>query len=114
MIFHITARSLWQAAQLLGEYRAASLELEGFIHCSEAAQVLWVANQFYRGTSDLMLLQIDPAKLLAELRYDEIETGERFPHLYGPVNLDAVVQAIAFPPGADGTFEFPTTSRDSE
>ncbi len=104
MIFHITPRSHWQQAQQVGEYRAASLETEGFIHCSKAEQVVWVANQFYRGVADLVLLQIDPAKLTAELRYDVIETGEQFPHLYGALNLDAVVQTIEFAPQADGTF----------
>lgn len=104
MIFHITPRSDWQQAQRVGVYRAASLETEGFIHCSNADQVVWVANQFYQGVPDLVLLHINPTKLTAELRYDEIETGDRFPHLYGALNLDAVEQAINFSPQADGTF----------
>lgn len=114
MIFHITSRSQWQQAQQVGEYRADSLETEGFIHCSQATQLIWVANQFYRGVADLVLLQIDPAKLTAPLQYDEIETGEKFPHLYGALNLEAVVQAIAFPLQSDGTFTLPTAIRDSE
>lgn len=114
MIFHITSRSQWQQAQAAGVYRAESLETEGFMHCSRANQVVWVANQFYRGLPDLVLLQIDPAHLAAELRYDEIATGEQFPHIYGALNLDAVVAAIALPPRIDGTFELPTAIRDSE
>jgi uncharacterized protein (DUF952 family) len=108
MIFHITPRSHWQQAQQQGEYRAASLDTEGFIHCSRAEQVVWVANQFYRNMPNLVLLCIDPAYLMAELRHDAIETGEQFPHLYGALNLDAVVQVIEFPPQADGTFQLPT------
>lgn len=108
MIFHITSRSQWQQAQLVGEYRADSLETEGFIHCSHATQIVWVANLFYRGAADLVLLQIDPAKLIAPLQYDAIETGEKFPHIYGGLNLDAVVQVIDFPPQSDGTFALPT------
>jgi len=114
MIFHITDRSQWQHAQQLGEYRAESLETEGFIHCSRANQVVWVANQFYRGVADLVLLSIDPAKLTAELHYDEIETGDRLPQLYGALNLDAVTGVIDFPPQPDGSFELPTAIRDSE
>jgi uncharacterized protein (DUF952 family) len=107
MIFHITSRSDWEQAQLRGEYLAASLETEGFIHCSNANQVVWVANQFYRNMPDLVLLCIDPTKLKAELRYDLIETGDSFPHLYGTLNLEAVIQIIDFPPNSDGTFELP-------
>ncbi len=107
MIFHITPRSQWQQAQLEGAYQAESLATEGFIHCSTAAQVVWVANRFYKGQSNLVLLGIDPERLRAELRYDEIETGDRFPHLYGPLNLDAVVQVLEFPPTAQGDFVLP-------
>jgi len=114
MIFHITPRSDWHQAQQLGTYQAASLETEGFIHCSQAKQVVWVANQFYRGHSGLVLLCIEPTKLTAELRYDEIETGEKFPHLYGALNLDAVVQVIDFPVQSDGFFELPRAILDSE
>ena len=68
---------------------------------------MWVANQFYRGVPDLVLLVIAPAQLTAELRHDVIETGETFPHLYGELNLSAVVQVVDFPPEADGSFRLP-------
>ncbi|MDX2216822.1 MAG: DUF952 domain-containing protein [Oculatellaceae cyanobacterium bins.114] len=113
MIFHITTRSHWQQAQSLGEYRAPSLDTEGFIHCSKADQVVWVANQFYQNSPELVLLCIDPNRLTAKLCYDAIETGDYFPHLYGALNLDAVTQAIAFPPLSDGTFALPTGVSDS-
>jgi uncharacterized protein (DUF952 family) len=103
-IFHITPQAEWQTAQLVGHYEAASLETEGFIHCSKAAQVTWVANQFYRGQQGLVLLEIDPARLTAKLQEDEIETGDRFPHVYGAINLDAVVRVIEFAPNSDGLF----------
>jgi uncharacterized protein (DUF952 family) len=105
MILHITSRSQWQQSQQDGEYRAPSLDSEGFIHCSRPEQILRVANRFYAGQRDLLLLSIDPNLLTAELRYDEIETGEHFPHLYGPLNLDAVVQALSFEPNEQGQFE---------
>lgn len=107
LIFHITSRSYWQQAQQAGAYWTDSLNTEGFIHCSTAAQVVWVANSFYRGQEDLVLLCIDPERVQAELRYDLIETGAHFPHLYGALNLDAVVQVVAFEPNADGSFALP-------
>ncbi|EKQ69032.1 hypothetical protein OsccyDRAFT_1639 [Leptolyngbyaceae cyanobacterium JSC-12] len=107
LVFHITPRSHWQQAQPLGEYQATSLDSEGFIHCSTASQVVRVANLFYQGQTDLVLLCIDVDRVQPELRYDVVETGEQFPHIYGALNLDAVVQVVEFEPNADGWFELP-------
>jgi uncharacterized protein (DUF952 family) len=113
MILHITAREEWEAARSLGEYRADTLPVEGFIHCSTLAQVLIPANERYRGRADLVLLVIDPARLAAELVYEDCyETGVAFPHLYGPLNLDAVVRVVPFPPGPDGNFTLPPLGGD--
>lgn len=108
LIFHITPRHDWETAQAEGIYRCESLNHEGFIHCSTSVQVVKVANLFFRGQQGLVLLEIESNRLQAELRYDQIEGGEVFPHLYGALNLDAVTQVIDFPAGADGTFTLPT------
>jgi uncharacterized protein (DUF952 family) len=102
-IVHICSQEDRQTAQVGGEYRADSLEAEGFIHCSHPEQVIGVANRYYSGRSDLLLLWIDPAKLAAELRWEPSE-GEIYPHLYGPLNLEAIIQVSAFPPDGDGIF----------
>jgi uncharacterized protein (DUF952 family) len=102
-IAHICSEDDWQAAQELGEYRADSLESEGFIHFSKPGQAVDTANRYYTGRTDLMLLWVDPAKLTAELRW-ETSHGDVYPHLYGPLNLDAVSRASAFHPDAGGDF----------
>ncbi|MBX0330964.1 DUF952 domain-containing protein [Oscillochloris sp. ZM17-4] len=107
MIYHIAARADWDAAQAAGQYTADSLATEGFIHCSTAAQVLGTAARFFAGRQDLLLLEIDPSRLAAELRYEEGEPGVRFPHLYGPLELSAVVAARAFAPDEGGRFSLP-------
>lgn len=108
MIVHITPRADWQQAQRAGVYRAESLEREGFIHCSTPAQVLATAERYYRGVAGLALLVIDPARLAARLVYeDSYGAGQVYPHLYGPLNLDAVVRVHDFPPGPDGRFALP-------
>jgi uncharacterized protein (DUF952 family) len=103
-LYHITSGAAWSAAQAAGEYRGDTLASEGFIHCSLAAQVERTAARFYRGQQGLVLLVIDPTLLASELRYEEGEPGELFPHIYGPLNLAAVTAALPFPPEADGTF----------
>jgi uncharacterized protein (DUF952 family) len=114
-VYHLAARADWDAAGDAGAYRAASLDTEGFIHCSTATQVAGVANAFYRGRRDLVLLEIDPARLRSALRFEspahptgvsDAQSDERFPHVYGPIDLDAVVAATDFAPGADGRFAF--------
>ena len=105
-IYHIISRPVWDAAQRAGSYHAASLDSEGFFHLSDAEQVIRVANAFYSGQTDLLLLVVDTDKVTAELRYEPPaeapESSERFPHIYGELNLDAVVRAVEFPPDAQG------------
>ena len=106
---HITTRAQWQQAQRAGSYRADTLDTEGFIHCSTPAQVVRVANALFHAQAGLVLLCIAPEKLQAELRYESPAPGatELFPHLYGPLNLDAVVEVVDFPLRADGSFTLP-------
>ncbi len=100
-IFHITREADWRAAQAAGTYgistRDRTLEDVGFIHCSYANQVANVANAFYQGLDDLVLLVIDRQLLEPEVRDERVGAGdERFPHVYGPLNLDAVIQVRPF------------------
>jgi uncharacterized protein (DUF952 family) len=98
-LFHITEAMNWQAAQSEGFYVAASLQTQGFIHLSEQHQVQGVGNRFYQGKSGLVLLEIDGDRLTSNLRYDEVPGDGTFPHLYGPLNLDAVIKVWPFTPG---------------
>ena len=107
-ILHITTPDAWAEAQQQGQYTADSLAEEGFIHCSTPAQVVYVANERFRGRADLILLVITASRVDASIVYEDCyETGQRFPHIYGPLNLDAVAQVLTFPPAADGLFELP-------
>ena len=117
MIYHITSRRAWEQAQANGEYRAESLQTEGFIHCSTLNQVLPVANNFYKGQSGLLLLEIEPALLSADLKWEPpsggapppgVPVGDLFPHIFGAINLDAVLQVVDLPLHADGTHNLPT------
>lgn len=110
MILHITTRTAWETA-VAGpetEYRAESLDNEGFIHCSTVAQVLGPANDFYKGQTGLVLLCIDPTQVAVPIVYEDCyETGQIFPHIYGPLPVTAVTQVLPFPPNPDGSFSLP-------
>lgn len=111
-LLHITTPAAWAEARRAGVYSAPSLETQGFIHLSAPEQVIGVANFLFAGQRDLRLLVIDPDRLGAELRWEEYAPGSpQFPHLYGPLNLDAVTEVLAFGAGADGTFELPEPLR---
>jgi uncharacterized protein (DUF952 family) len=113
-ILHITKREDWETAVTTPPYRADSLETEGFIHCSTIEQVLKPANEMFHGQTGLILLVIDAAKVQAEIVYEDCyESGQEFPHIYGPLNLDAVVKVVDFPPNADGSFSLPLEIRKS-
>src|SRR4051812_38508865 len=91
-ILHITPRARWEQAVAEGGYRGDTLETEGFIHCSTPKQLPWVAESFYEGRTGLVVLRIEPGKLTSPLKWESPpNSGEKFPHVYGPLNLDAVV-----------------------
>jgi uncharacterized protein (DUF952 family) len=108
-IYHITSQASWSAAQSSGAYTADSLVKEGFVHCSKADQILRVANNYYQGQPGLVILMIDPARLKPMLRWEpgSDKADELFPHIYGPLNLDAVLRVFDFPPGSEGRFRLP-------
>lgn len=116
MICHITTRLAWEAAQPNGQFLSPEFDEHEFIHCSTPEQVLLVANAFFRGQSGLVLLVIDPARLKSPVRWEPPDSTERlpdftqnavFPHVYGPINIDAVTRTVDLVPNAAGTFVMP-------
>lgn len=106
IIFHITTREAWERAQTGGSYWPEAFAAEGFIHCSTRDQVVRVADARFRGRRGLVLLCIDTERVDAEIVYENLEGGrELFPHIYGGLNAEAVVEVLEFEPGADGYFE---------
>ena len=107
-LLHIITTVGWQDAQGRGEYRPSSLIEEGFIHCSIQEQLLGVANALYTGQTELLLLQIDPAQITAEIKYEDCyESGQMFPHIYGPLPLPAITRVFNFRPDPNGFFTMP-------
>lgn len=93
MIYHITTRQQWHDAQKIGFFEEPSLHSEGFIHNCTEAQVQGVLDRYYKGKADLLLLHIAEEKLTAELKYELAPSvNEEFPHIFGRIDLDAVVK----------------------
>jgi uncharacterized protein (DUF952 family) len=108
MILHIVQERDWQSAVAGGVYHADSLTSEGFIHCSTREQLLGTANKKFSGQQGLIIICIDPYKVSAPIVYeDSYNTGQDFPHIYGPLNIEAVRAVFSFPPQADGSFKIP-------
>jgi len=108
LIYHITEQSTWNQANREGIYMPVNFIREGFIHCSNRDQVLDTAERYYSNDSNLVLLQIDVSRLRSNMQEENLIGGqEKYPHIYGPLNLDAVISAAAFEKGADGKFHFP-------
>jgi uncharacterized protein (DUF952 family) len=100
-------RARWEAAAAAGEYRSEDLEREGFIHASTPAQYPAVARKHYRDRRDLVLLLVDEAKVRAPVRYEGRAGGEQYPHIYGPLNCDAVLRVAPYDPDTGDVFPLP-------
>jgi len=112
MIYHIAYAADWIAAKEAGEYhqstRGRTLEEQGFIHAGTASQVEPVANWVYKDPEgDLVILVIDTDRVISEIKYDPVPGFvDPLPHIYGPLNADAVVEVRPFEPDVDGKFSF--------
>jgi uncharacterized protein (DUF952 family) len=106
MIYHMLPTAVWLEHAQDDTYAADTLTSEGFIHCTGAPDLLAeVANRFYRNEpGDFVVLAIDEARVSAPIRW-ELADGHRFPHIYGPLNLAAVLDILPFPRDTMGVFQ---------
>ena len=90
-IYHIVLPEVWEHFRVRPSYQAESLVLEGFIHCSYAEQIDDVLRRYYQNAGNVLILKIDTTKLRSKLVEEPSTNGEIYPHLYGRLNHDAVV-----------------------
>ena len=111
-LFHVTEAATWELAGASGVYdqstRGRTREEVGFIHASFAWQVERVANFVYETNSEpLVLLRVNAELLDSPIRVEGLEgRAESFPHIYGPLTLDAVVEVLPFE-RRDGQYKLP-------
>jgi uncharacterized protein (DUF952 family) len=106
-IFHLAPAADIDRAARTGQYAPTTLASEGFIHCSYAHQVQGVADALFRNSGNVVLLEIDPDRLNERI-VDEGD-GERFPHVYGPLPMSAVLSVRELKRGSDGALQMPCT-----
>ena len=119
-IFHLSARGDLVDGCGLTHYAPAGLAREGFIHCATRAQLLDVADDYFSTVAgDVVAIQVDPARLGAELRFEDpaplagggtghLVPGAQFPHVYGPLEREAMV-AVAVLVSTDAGFAWPAS-----
>ena len=104
MIYHIATKREWDCQAGAAGYAPLAYEEEGFIHCCDLHQLESVANGYFPGRDNLVILELIPTKLEPETRYEQ-SGKEKYPHVYGPINKDAVSRTIRFQCNEDGRFD---------
>ena len=105
MIYHIAEEDEWLACANKSEYLPKAYQKDGFIHCSDNHQIERVANSLFKGIKNIVLLKIDPTKLNARTLYESPqETNEKFPHVYGTINKQAIVKVSELTCNENGEF----------
>ena len=107
-LYKICPAVLWREAERVGVFRGSAVDRrDNFIHFSTAAQVRETAAKHFEGESDLLLISVDAGKLGGVLKWEPSRGGTLFPHLYGPLSLEAVKRVDPLPLGPDGVHVFP-------
>ena len=101
LIYKVMSVADWEAAQRAGRFEgSADDRRDGFIHFSDGETVIGTARKYFAGQSGLVLLAVDPAGL-ADLRWERSRDDALFPHLYGPLELDAATKIDRLPDALD-------------
>jgi uncharacterized protein (DUF952 family) len=108
LIYKICPAALWREAERAGVFRGSEVDRrDNFIHFSTAAQVAETAAKHFAGQSDLLLISVDAGKLDDALKWEPSRGGALFPHLYGDLDLTAVIGVAPLLLGPDGRHDFP-------
>ncbi len=106
-LYHITSSGAWLDQKATGHFTDPSLEREGFIHSSHKNQIVGVADRIFEGRVDLVILCIDLDRLESQVKEEDSHGHGIYPHIFGPINTDAVTDAVAFPPDDARRFSLP-------
>lgn len=106
-IYHLVSGKHWPPGSN-GPYRPDSLEVEGFVHASYEDQVVPVANRYFASEPSILVLTIEVERLSAPVREESVAGHGVFPHIYGPIDREAIIDVQELRRSASGTWEWPT------
>ena len=92
LIYHIVFPAVWEVFKNKDFYEADSLQSEGFIHCSFAGQLETVLRRYYKGVERVLILELETEKLTSKLVNEPSTGGEIYPHIYGKIRAEAIVE----------------------
>ena len=96
-ILHALTKAAWESARGQEEYGQAHIDAEGFIHCSDIHTFAWVAPNFRAVEEPMVLLVINTEKVKPEIKWEDGDNcGVAYPHIYGVLNVDAVVEVLPY------------------
>lgn len=108
LIYHVCKADEWEVARRAGRYPGSSQDrADGFIHFSDASQVVASVAKHRAGQDNLVILEVDAPALGSDLRWEPSRGGALFPHLYADLPLTAVTRFAALPLGRGGEHVFP-------
>jgi uncharacterized protein (DUF952 family) len=112
IIYKIIPTEAWEQAVRADMFLGAPVDIrDGYIHFSDPTQVIETAAKHFSGQTDLTLVAVEYARLGDALKWEPSRGGALFPHLYGPLPMDAVLSATPLPLGPDGAHNFPDEVR---
>ena len=106
LIYHITLRAQWEKALSEGVYSHPSLQKEGFIHCSEKSQIEGTLARHFQEEQEVCVLEIVQKRLKARVVKEASASGEKFPHIYGKINIDAVENLLLMMKDEDNRWQW--------
>ena len=93
IVYHLVSPAWWETFADKDYYESETLQEETFIHFSTREQVNGTLSNFFKGVQRIFLLHIDASKLTSTLVFEDLfRIGIEFPHLYGCLNKDAVME----------------------
>src|SRR5690606_12864163 len=100
LIYILCEPDAYETARKTGVYYHPSLKAEGFIHASPPNHLTRVANAYYSKALELVVMAVDPSRIRTAVRWEPSSHGEIYPHIYGPLNMDAVTNVTLIAPDA--------------
>ena len=112
VFFHLVPGAYYRDCDASAPYKPATFLDEGFIHCTDGLDnVTAVGNRYYKDDLRMyVVLVIDRAKVQPEIRYEDPE--RIYPHIYGPLNRDAIREVLPLMRSPGGAFVRPILKFD--